>query len=281
MVTHRSNVQKTQTGHHGGLRRGTAAAALGVVLALSAGAPASHAATGVRRLRSGRDGLAVHRPRRRWLDGLLGPSTTPSPSPSSPSPQPSRLRGTPTSRSRAAPPKPSPAHGRRSLRSPRHPRHPRPRSPPPLARLAPARAGQSPAQRPVGPRRRAPAADSAGRPGAGRRQQPPAVPPSNYRPASPSTAAAASPTATGGPPTASAEPRSGSTSMEATSTRQPAGPSPVAGPGASASWRCPSSPVSWSCGCAASDGAGRLPARQRRIRRPNPHRCEIKHFYAL
>ena len=74
MVTHRSNVQKTQTGHHGGLRRGTAAAALGVVLAFSAGAPASHAATGFplpppfrprqTSLSLGLDGL---------IDGLLTP----------------------------------------------------------------------------------------------------------------------------------------------------------------------------------------------------------------
>ena len=87
MVTHRSNVQKTPAGHHGGLRRGTAAAALGVVLALSAGAPASHAAAGAAAsvpaatgsLSIDLDGL---------VDGLLGPSKTPTPSPSSPSPQP-------------------------------------------------------------------------------------------------------------------------------------------------------------------------------------------------
>jgi outer membrane biosynthesis protein TonB len=46
MVNFRSYVAKTQTGHHGGLRRGSAAAALGAVLALTAGIPAAHAALG-------------------------------------------------------------------------------------------------------------------------------------------------------------------------------------------------------------------------------------------
>ncbi len=47
MVIFRSNVSTTKTRRHGGLRRGTAAAALGVVLAVTAGVPASHAATGL------------------------------------------------------------------------------------------------------------------------------------------------------------------------------------------------------------------------------------------
>ena len=46
MVNFRSYVAKAQTGHHGGLRRGYAAAALGAVLALTAGIPAAHAALG-------------------------------------------------------------------------------------------------------------------------------------------------------------------------------------------------------------------------------------------
>ena len=43
MVIQKSEETRTLTGFHGGLRRGTAAAALGAVLVLSAGVPASHA----------------------------------------------------------------------------------------------------------------------------------------------------------------------------------------------------------------------------------------------
>lgn len=45
MVDQKSDNFRTLTGNHGGLRRGTAAAALGAVLVLSAGVPASNAAT--------------------------------------------------------------------------------------------------------------------------------------------------------------------------------------------------------------------------------------------
>lgn len=45
MVDQKSDNPRTLTGNHGGLRRGTAAAALGAVLVLSAGVPASNAAT--------------------------------------------------------------------------------------------------------------------------------------------------------------------------------------------------------------------------------------------
>jgi hypothetical protein len=45
MVIQKSEETRTLTGFHGGLRRGTAAAALGAVLVLSAGVPASHAAS--------------------------------------------------------------------------------------------------------------------------------------------------------------------------------------------------------------------------------------------
>ena len=54
--------------------------------------------------------------------------------------------------------------------------------------------------------------------------------PAESSPAAPGTAAAA-PTTTAGPATASPKPRSGSTSMEATSNREPAGPSPLLGLG--------------------------------------------------
>jgi hypothetical protein len=46
MVDYRSGLSHSRTGIHGGLRRGTAAAAAGVVLVLSAGIPASQAADG-------------------------------------------------------------------------------------------------------------------------------------------------------------------------------------------------------------------------------------------
>lgn len=45
MVDQKSDNFRTLTGNHGGLRRGTAAAALGAVLVLSAGVPAANAAT--------------------------------------------------------------------------------------------------------------------------------------------------------------------------------------------------------------------------------------------
>lgn len=93
MVIDRSELSRSRTGIHGGLRRGAAAAAVGAVLVLSAGVPASQAADGSTdptepvRLAAGTDltsgdGL---------LKGLLGGSgdysvtASPEPSPSSPS----------------------------------------------------------------------------------------------------------------------------------------------------------------------------------------------------
>ncbi|MDQ0677694.1 hypothetical protein QFZ30_001076 [Arthrobacter pascens] len=46
MVDYRSELSRSRTGIHGGIRRGTAAAAVGAVLVLSAGIPASQAADG-------------------------------------------------------------------------------------------------------------------------------------------------------------------------------------------------------------------------------------------
>ena len=46
MVDYRSELSRSRAGIHGGLRRGTAAAAVGAVLVLSAGVPASQAADG-------------------------------------------------------------------------------------------------------------------------------------------------------------------------------------------------------------------------------------------
>jgi hypothetical protein len=46
MVDYRSEPSRSRTGIHGGVRRGTAAAAVGAVLVLSAGVPASQAADG-------------------------------------------------------------------------------------------------------------------------------------------------------------------------------------------------------------------------------------------
>ena len=73
------------TGRHGVVRSGTAAAALAAVLALSAGAPAAHAATGVSASvpAEGSDLLSIDLDG--VLDGLLNHSEDPTgPSPSTP-----------------------------------------------------------------------------------------------------------------------------------------------------------------------------------------------------
>lgn len=74
-------------------------------------------------------------------------------------------------------------------------------------------------------------------------------------PASPANTVAASPTAAAGPATASAKPRSGSTSMEATSTREPAGAWPLLALGIGL--------VALSC------AAGVVVLRLRRVRHPD------------
>ena len=117
MVIFRSNVSTTKTRRHRGLRRGAAAAALGVVLAVTAGVPASHAATGLSAAAStpsAQGSLTL------GLDDVLGSLLGSSPSPSSPSP---------SSDSDEATPSPSPSPSRRS--SSPEPTSPEPSSPEP------------------------------------------------------------------------------------------------------------------------------------------------------
>ena len=203
MVTHRSHVQKTQAGHHGGLRRGTAAAALGVVLALSAGAPAAHAATGVSAsVPAGSDLLSIDLDG--VLDGLLDHSEDPTPSPSSPQPSPSEDPDEPEP---SRPPRQSPAPSPTLTPQPTTPAAPA--VPQPTTPAAPSppclRSSRPPAR---SPRRRPPAEVPAVKCPAPKRRplkSRAGAAPSTTAPASPS-AAAASPTATGGPATASAKP---------------------------------------------------------------------------
>ncbi len=156
-------------------------------------------------------------------------------------PRSPRPRKTLTNRSRAARRGNLPLPLRRSLRSPPRLRHLRSQSPPrlrpPSPRCPRPASRRSPRPRPPPlkcpppevPAAEVPAAEVpvAEVPAA---EAPAGSVPSSAAPTTPSTAAA-SPTATGGPATASADPRSGSTSMEATSTRQPGGPSPLLGLG--------------------------------------------------
>ena len=208
------------------------------------------------------------------VDGLLGPSKTPtSPRPRAPrrSPPPPR---NPTSRSRAARPKPSPTPDR----------HPAARGTPgardPAARdPCRARAGRAcgsrprPVNRSAGPGRRRPGRESSAGPQKPPRRRRP-LPPRRRRPPPPLPRPLLVAPQRRRPSPAPAAPR--------WRPRQRAKPPDrrLCWAWASASLHCPSSPVLWSCGCGASDGAdGSSPGR--RIRGRNPHRCEIKHFYAL
>ncbi|HSN37664.1 MAG TPA: hypothetical protein VLT34_15050 [Arthrobacter sp.] len=218
MVTHRSNVDNTQAARQGGWRRGTAAAALGVVLAFSAGAPAAQSTTGVSPLAPGPAGTDVLA-----LDfdggagGLLGPlkRPTPSPSPSSSSPRPTPSED---------PDEPEP--GRSPRPSPTWPASPQPVVPP--VSLTPQPAAPQPvlpvAPQPARPALAPPAPPAAAAPAA-------EAPPGTEAAASPSNTPTTSPTASGVPASAPALPRSGSTSMEATSTRQPINEAPLLGLG--------------------------------------------------
>ena len=204
-----------------------------------------------------------------WTARPLGRTPTPSSRPRR-SPPPPR---TPTNRSRAAPPKPSPAPVHAHPAASRTPAAPAvPRSPPRLRPLAAPAAGRpSPrlgrsagAARTAAPGTRPGAEVPAPELPAGDVTAGPA--PSSTAPATPSTAAAASPTASGGARHGSRpSPRSGST-VHGGHVNAPGGRTvALAGPGRSASWHCPSSPVVWSCGCAASEQLT-APARQRRNR---------------
>lgn len=102
MVIHRSKVSRAQAGRHRRLRRGLAAAALGAVLAGSAGVPASHAATGVLAPAATTEVAATAGGSpSRGLDGLLGiligsPQPTPSQQPTSSGRPTSSVEPTPT-----------------------------------------------------------------------------------------------------------------------------------------------------------------------------------------
>lgn len=87
MVTNRSNVSRALTGFHGGLRRGTTAAALGAVLVLTAGVPASHASGGMSLPGAATRVTASAQPAGLgdWLGGLFG---QPDPDPAEPSDPP-------------------------------------------------------------------------------------------------------------------------------------------------------------------------------------------------
>jgi hypothetical protein len=93
MVDYRSEPSRSRTGIHGGVRRGTAAAAVGAVLVLSAGVPASQAADGSPD--SGEPDIQVTATAQLpvvggLLQGVLGSGTQPA------SPQPTSTTSSPT-----------------------------------------------------------------------------------------------------------------------------------------------------------------------------------------
>ena len=126
MVIYRSELSRSSTGIHGGLRRGAAAAALGAVLVFSAGVPASQAADGQNN--SGEPAQARASKGESVIGGLLkdlhvgaasrshdrpAPSDTtasPSPAPTSTAPAGTAPAGRPWPSDRATqPPAPTPA----------------------------------------------------------------------------------------------------------------------------------------------------------------------------
>ena len=246
MVMHRSEVPETPAGHHGGLRRGTAVVALGAVLALTAGVPATQAATPTPRPDGPSASISV------GIDDLIGglvdsPDASPSPTSGSASPEPTESTAPPTSTA----PDPTETPEQRASRQASEPAtpgttapgtslpQPVPAAPQPVTGQ-PTGTQQAPA--PVQP----PAADTpaaaSGTAAGATAGKPTASPSGTPRSATTMSAAKeASPTAT---------PRSGD-KMQAASSVQPSGPSALVGWGI--------------CLVAVSLGAGAVVLRMRRV----------------
>lgn len=267
MVIFRSKVSTTKNGRQWGLRRGAAAVAVGVVLAATAGVPASHAATGLSAAASTAPSVqgSLTLGLGDVLDGLLGSPTAPRPSPSAGSDEatPSRPPSHGSSPEPSEPSDPEPSDPEPGDPEPTAPptSTPRTSTPPPSgtpsAKPAPPAAPQVPgtppaatapgAPAPGGSAGSAPTGKAPGQPAPGSGSADPAAEPGAAVPAegsgtstqaSASTPATSHPSPTGsntaesnaaGATMAPAKGHSGNSSLEATSVVKPAGLSPLVG----------------------------------------------------